>query len=183
VDAKRIFLHMGRIMRTFHAFILLLLAASFVEAQGIDPLRQAGEKTLFAFQMAGSAKWVSLCESEGADGAYIAYRYGAPTKIELNYPERLPESWDAFEYSYYLRGGGSSNEGLDLNYVSFQVADWKYVVYQEYSAETDSTEVGIRLTNLKDKKKYDLRGNPKTMQGTLVQLRDEERMPKGEVPN
>jgi hypothetical protein len=170
-------------MKMRYTALLLLLAAAVADAQAVDPLRHAGETTILAFKMVESAKWVSLCKSDDSSNAYIAYRYGVPTKVELDYPERLPESWRAFEYSFYLRGGGASNEGLDLNYVSFQIGDWKYVIYQEYSAETDSTAVGVRLTNTSTNKKYDLHGTSKSVIGTLVQLRDEDQMPKGEVPN
>jgi hypothetical protein len=60
---------------------------------------------------------------------------------------------------------------------------WEYVIYQEYSATDDATSVGIRLTGLKDGKKYDLHGKPDTVQGSLVALRDEDRIKKGDPPN
>jgi hypothetical protein len=170
-------------MRKLAALILLLLAASLVTAQAKDPLRHDGETTIFAFQMADSPKWASLCESSESGSPYIVYRYGLAKGVELEFPQDLSESWQSFEYSYYLRGGGASNEGQDLNYVSFQNGDWKYVVYQEYSADTDTTSVGIRLTNARTGRKVDLHGNAGSIQGSLVPLRDEDRITRGEVSN
>jgi hypothetical protein len=166
-------------MRNIYALPVLLFAAMSVGAQAQDPLRKPGETTIMAFQMADSPKYVSICTSD----SYIVYRFGTPKKVELEYPKDLADSWNQFEYSSYLRGGGASNEGLDLNYVKFKSGSWEYVIYQEYSAADDATSVGIRLTGLKDGKKYDLHGKPDTVQGSLVALRDEDRIKKGDPPN
>jgi hypothetical protein len=170
-------------MRSIYALLLLLLAAISAAAQTTDPLRRQGESTIIAFQMADSSKYVSVCQSQSLENSYIVYRFGTSSKVELEYPKDLSNSWNEFESSYYFRGGGASNEGLDLNYIRFTSGSWEYVVYQEYSAESSTTSVGIRLTRLKDGKKYDLHGKPDTLQGSLVPLRDNDRIPKGDPPN
>lgn len=91
-------------------------------------------------------------------------------------------SWKAFEYSFYLRGGGISNEGLDLNYLSFSNGDWQYLIYQEYSAATNSTAFGIRLICGKDNQRYDMPGIPDSASGSLVLLRDNDEIQNGEIP-
>src|SRR5882724_5416344 len=47
---------------------------------------------------------------------YIIYRFGSKTKIEFEFPEKNKSSFSKFKYSFYLRGGGSDNAGMDLNY-------------------------------------------------------------------
>ncbi len=166
-----------------HFVIMFLLATSLLAAQGSDPLRQHGESTLFAFRLSGSHKYVSVCQSQSGGNSYIVYRSGLPSHIELEYPKDKKTSWQSFEYAYYLRGGGASNEGLDLNYLSFSNGDWRYTIYQEYSAETNTTAVGIRLINDKDGKKLDLPGLLDSVEGSLVPLRDNDKIGKGELPS
>ena len=126
-------------MQKAFAIIIFILLTILVGAQA-DPLRQQGETTIIAFQLAGSGKYISVCQSQTEGSSYIIYRSGRPSHIELEYPKDKVTSWQSFEYSYYLRGGGTANEGLDLNYLSFSNGDWKYIIYQEYSAETNSTK-------------------------------------------
>ena len=165
------------------AALVLLFGASMAVAQAADPLQKAGETTLVSFQLKGSSKYVSICESSSSDHPYIVYRSGTASNVELSFPEDLADSWSRFEFASYLRGGGAQNEGLDLNHLSFNNGGWRYTVYQEYSAADDTTSVGVRLTRLSDKKKVDLPGTPGTLKGSLVSLRDEDRIPRGELPD
>jgi hypothetical protein len=136
-----------------------------------------------AFRLTGSLEYISVCESQSVGNSYIIYRSGRPSHIGLEYPKDKRISWQSFEYSYYLRGGGSANEGLDLNYLSFSNGDWKYTIYQEYTADTNSTVFGVRLVNDKDGEKLDLPGSASSVEGSLVPLRDNERIKRGGLPN
>ena len=176
---------MGCLTKTWISIFVLLLVDTGLFAQNQDPLRQPGETSIMSFELVNSSKYVSLCETnlEGSQGGgYLVYRFGVPGKVELQFPSDLSDSWKSFEYAYYLRGGGAANDGQDLNYLSFTTNGWKYTVYEEYRASDDSQRVGIRLLRLSDKKVFDLRGNPKTLKGSLISLRDDGRIPKGELP-
>lgn len=98
----------------------------------------------------------------------LIYRYGPTNHPELEVRDDLSDSIPVFTYSYYLRGGGASNAGLDLNYVSFVNKGYKYVIYSEYSAEMDETTVGVRTVELKQGKSHELKGIYKTVQGSLI---------------
>jgi hypothetical protein len=134
--------------------------------EGHSPLVSPGERVVFSFQMAGSEK----------EPGYIVYRYGVREKIELEYPRQKSGSWKLFSYSYYLRGGGAANAGLDLDALSFTNSGFTYTLYWDYSAEDDSTTVGIRVKNLKTGKEVDLPGVLSSVIGSLVDLREEPRL-------
>src|SRR5579871_1334535 len=103
---------------------------------------------------------------------YIIYRFGTKDKIEFEFPEKSQNSWTDFIYSFYLRGGGTQNEGMDLNYIYFTNRDFKYVIYDTYVAIGNKQEVGIRIINLKTNKTTIKKGDRKTRKGTLVDFRD-----------
>jgi hypothetical protein len=160
-------------MRGIQLLLMLAVATSSIAAQETDPLRHEGEATIIGFQLRDSPKFVSVCESQGQGLSYIVYRFGAPSKVELEYPRDLASSWESFEYSYYFRPGGASNAGLDLNYLSFTTGGWKYVVYDEYSYESNTGSIGIKLFDLQGKRNYDLPGRYDSLRGSLSSLRDE----------
>lgn len=111
---------------------------------------------------------------------YISYRFGTKSKIEFEYPDSKNDSWKKFTYSYYLRGGGPANDGLDLNYVYFTNADFRYVIFDTYFADNKKSEIGIKVTNLKTKKTIIVKGDYKTRKGTLVDFRDNELLERGD---
>lgn len=102
---------------------------------------------------------------------YLIYRFGTPNKIELEFPEKTKASFDQFTYSYYLRGGGVQNEGMDLNYIKFTNGDYQYLIYDTYYAIGEESELGIKITHLKTKKTTDIKGDEKTQKGTLIDFR------------
>lgn len=102
---------------------------------------------------------------------YIIYRFGTKSKIEFEYPEKTKESWDKFKYSFYLRGGGIQNEGMDLNYIKFTNNDYKYVIYDTYYAVENQTFIGIKIINLKNNKTIDIKGKKSTRKGSLINFR------------
>jgi hypothetical protein len=104
---------------------------------------------------------------------YVVYRYGTLNKIELEYPvNKNKQSWDRFTYSYYFRGGGKTNAGMDLNYVHFNVNGYEYSIFYNYTAENESNKVGINIIEMKTQKKRVILGNYKTLRGTLIDFRE-----------
>lgn len=117
----------------------------------------------------------------GSNEEYLVYRYGSTDNIELQFPEDLTTSWDSFQHSWYLRGGGTQNEGMDLDYLYFDRGDYRYVVFQEYRSTSGSTfEYGIKVINTKTDKRTLIPANLSTVKGTLSTLHDIERIKKGE---
>ena len=103
---------------------------------------------------------------------YIIYRFGTKSKVEFEFPGKTKNSWAQFKYSFYLRGGGIQNEGMDLNYFRFSKNNFKYVVYDTYYANGNKNEIGIRVTDINTNKTTDIKGNYKTRKGTFIDFRD-----------
>ncbi len=103
---------------------------------------------------------------------YIIYRFGTKDKVEFEFPGKSKSSWTEFKYSFYLRGGGRKNEGMDLNYIYFTNKGFEYVIYDKYFAVGNKQDIGIKIINLKTKKTTNIKGNRKTRKGTLVDFRD-----------
>ncbi len=167
-------------MRTSSLSILLLVLTTTGMTQQADPFCRTGESTIIAFRLADSVRYVSLCRSSDKD--YLVYRFGSEKRVELEYPNDMADTWSKFEYAHYLRGGGDANEGLDLNYLVFINGDWQYILYEEYQAAANPVNIGVKVINLKSNKKRDFPGLAGTMQGSLISLRDNDKVRKGDVP-
>lgn len=126
------------------------------------------EEQYFGFA-AENNKLLSICVSSSP--SYIVYRYGHQGKIELEYPKNKDQSWNSFEYKYYLRPGGASNEGADLNYLSFTIGNFSYVIYDDYRAGNDETKIGIGVSDKKTNAYTLIEGLEKTKVGGLAKLR------------
>jgi len=127
------------------------------------------EETVISFKMVKTSKILSVCTAKQEN--YIRYRFGFNDSIEFEYPKDKENSWNAFRFSSYLRGGGASNEGLDLNYLTFVNGSYEYKIYDEYSAADDSYHVGVIVTDLNTKNETDMIGDSTTKQGSLSNLR------------
>lgn len=150
--------------------ILILLTAS---VQTFSQLVHDGEEIIFSFKLKSGKTALLL---KGENDSYIVYRFGTNRKIELEYPAELnTDSWQKFTYSYYFRGGGKENAGLDLNYVSFENNGYSYKLYDEYSAEDDSRHTGILVTDAEGKER-DITGAKGSAKGSLVSLRYNEKI-------
>lgn len=139
-----------------------------------EGLSAEGEKVLFGFQVADSNKIISICMAD--DESYIVYRFGTRDKIELEFPEDRGNSFSYFNYSYYLRGGGVENAGLDFNYFNFSNGDYQYQVYDEYEAETAIRAVGIRVIDEKTGKETDINGDSNSIIGSMTSFREMEKI-------
>ena len=104
--------------------------------------------------------------------AYIIYRYGTPTKVEFEFPDKSKGSWSKFKYSFYLRRGGALNEGMDLNYLSFSNENFKYTIYDTYHEVDIKSNIGIKVTNLITNKTTDIKGLYNAKKGTLIDFRE-----------
>jgi hypothetical protein len=127
------------------------------------------ETVIFSFDTY-NGKQVTL--NKDSANKYIIYRFGTRDKIEFEFPDKSKSSWTSFTYSFYLRGGGTKNEGTDLNYIVFTNKDFKYVIYDTYFAVGNKQKIGIKVINLKTEKATNIKGNRKTRKGTLVDFRD-----------
>ena len=153
---------------------MLWLFANLASGQ---TLKLHNEEVLFSFQTIQGK--IALIARDTLD-QYLIYRFGKTNAIEVEFPEKTKESWSRFSYSYYFRGGGAGNEGLDLNYLYFIRDDFKYVLYDVYYAVTDKQEVGIKVINLKDSTTTILKGKLKTLKGSLINFRGNELVKEGE---
>ncbi len=140
-----------------------------------DNLCATNEEILFGFPLKASRKRLAVCvEKESRE--YIVYRFGTKDKLELVYPDKKADSWSKYVYSYYFRGGGEDNEGLDLNYLTFENKGFRYRIYQEYSAGSKETEVGILVTDLTTGKETRITGESEEAEGSLINLRDSDKI-------
>ena len=103
---------------------------------------------------------------------YIFYRFGTKDRVEFKFPEKNQTSWSKFKYSFYLRGGGVQNEGMDLNHIYLINKNIKYVIYDTYYSIGEKHEIGIKVTDLKTKKSLDIKGDYKTRKRTMAEFRD-----------
>ena len=127
------------------------------------------ESVIFSFDTQ-SGKHVLLAKDK--DNAYIVYRYGNTDSIEFEYPEKNRDSWKKFEYSYYVRGGGVQNDGMELNYLYFTNNGYKYSIYDTHYAAHDKSAIGINVMNLKTNKTVDIKGAEKSRKGTIADFRN-----------
>ena len=127
------------------------------------------EEVIFSFNTKNGKK-VTLNKDKANN--YIIYRFGTKDKVEFEFPDKSKSSWTDFKYSFYLRGGGIQNAGIDLNYIYFTNKDFKYVIYDTYYAVGNKQDIGIKIINIKTNKTTNIQGDRKTRKGTLVDFRD-----------
>ncbi len=142
--------------------------------QKVKKLLNEDEKSVFSFKTK-KGKTVNIVLQK--DNKYMAYRFGTESNVELQFPEKLENTFEQFTYSYYFRGGGAMNMGLDLNYLSFKGDTHKFVVFEEWSAGEDendegSSSIGIKIIDLSTKKEVVIEGISSTVKGTLIDFRD-----------
>ena len=154
---------------------LLLLPSLYSCAQNY---KLPNEEIILEFETTKGKKLVVAIDS---NEDYLVYRYGSTDNIELQFPEDLTTSWNSFQHSWYLRGGGTQNEGMDLDYLYFDRGEYRYVVFQEYySSSSSNFEYGIKVINTRTDKRTVIEAKPSTVKGTLSTLRDIEKVKEGE---
>jgi len=146
--------------------LLLVMCALRLPAQ----CTPAGATAMFSFRTR-SGKEVVL--AKGAGDSYLVYRICKAGNTELEYPgAKTKASFGQFAYSFYMRGGGLSNEGMDLNYVTFTNDHYKYVVYETWHARGSVRRVGVKVLDLRKGIATDIPGIPASRKGTLIDFRD-----------
>ncbi|WP_123844738.1 hypothetical protein [Chitinophaga lutea] len=153
-------------------FVLLLMQATLVEVHGQQYVLP-NEEQVFSFKT-GNGKIAVLCKDK--KDQYLVYRFGTNKKPELVFPASTKSGWEAFRYSYYMRGGGPQNEGMDLNYVYFVSKGYKYVIYDTYHAVGGKRKVGVKVIDLQTDKVTDIVGLVSSAKGNLTQFRDNKRL-------
>lgn len=147
-------------------YILLFLSqAIFAQAEYV----KSNEVLVFSFKT-GKGKKVVLAKEK--DDKYLVYRFGTKDKIEMEFPGDLKNSWPKFKYSYYNRGGGISNAGMEIQNIIFENGGYKYVIYYNYSAEGDEQTVGVLVMNDATGKDTNIKGNVDTVEGSLMEIRE-----------
>ena len=103
------------------------------------------EHIIFSCTIKRSAKIVSLCSSPllTKEQGYLQYRFGLPTKIELEFPKDRQATQKHFHYSHYFRFQ------VDLTEIKFEIDGYEYSIFDDYNGEekpTISTQ-GISVTS------------------------------------
>lgn len=141
--------------------------AMFTGAWVLDrPYLKKDEHAIFGFQ---SQKGNILTLTYNSQTDVIIYRYGRPEKVELEIVSSKENR--LFRYDHYTRGG-LGNEGIDLNYLSFRNGHFEYKVYSEYYQPDNMLLVGIKLENLETGREYNIKGDARSVLGSLIDFRD-----------
>lgn len=146
-------------------FLLFLCSVSCYAQQYVLP----NESVVLSFQTTNHKKVVL---AKDVANKYLVYRFGTSDKVEMEYPEKTKASFTKFKYSYYLRGGGVANEGMDLDYLYFYNNRFRYLIYKTYYARDAEYDTGVKVTDTISKKTVDIKGIYKTKKGTLSNFRD-----------
>lgn len=135
------------------------------------------ETLIFYFEIEnnGSVK-ISL---DSANNAFIV-RYHTSDNHKIKITDNLSDSVIVFTYSYYLRGGGKDNAGLDLNSLHFYDSKFNYEVYDNYSAESDNSYIGIKISNKSTTGVQDIHGINNTRKGELLYFRFNDLIPSSQ---
>ena len=145
---------------------------TMLEARSLAPtsLCTKDEKIVFSCPLSRSTKIVSLCSSQKLtkESGYLQYRFGAPGKIELEFPDVRDDSRKALKYSHYFSAKVVSTED------SFSRNGYTYAVFDEYNGEEKPvvSEQGLTVITENSKKevKYLCRIKPTADYGALPEV-------------
>lgn len=155
--------------------IRTIISSKAEESTEINPeLCNHDENNVLSFYLTNSNKIISVCTGDKPQ-SYIVLRVG-DGKSFIEYPKNRENSWNYFKYSYYSRGGGSSNDTLDLNYLTYEDDQWKIKISEEYSDDEDGEKTTLLLTttNKATGKETQQAGDVESVKGSLVNIRDNE---------
>lgn len=147
--------------------ILLLLAAQLpIQVSAADSLCLAGEQIVFSCRIANSAKQLALCAAPQLDEkGWLVYRFGAPGKVELEFPEKREGSLQRFGFKHYMR------YQTDYTDIAFNIGKTQYSVYDYYQGEEKPTYARGVLVTTETGKELDLPCRGK-VRSSLLQLED-----------
>ncbi len=150
--------------------LILLSACASTQSTKVPAPAEAPpvETLVFGFDAADGLR-VDLTMATGESAMRCRmYRDGA---LQVEHPASPARGFEAFTKSGYFRGGGPGNAGLDLNYLHFEHADVSYKLYDEYSAEDDTTRIGVEIDGVEHP------ALPGSQRGSLSSLRDIDAIP------
>ena len=155
-----------------HCLLFLCMLLTAYATSGQQYVRK-NEKIVFSFETENHKRCVVARDSSDK---YIVYRFGTPSKIELEYPPLTPESWKTMKYYHYM------SPDLELNYLNFVRGDLRYVVYDTYSNDggDGESEIGVKVLDLKGNLILRQAGKAKTKVGMLSDLQYAEQIGKGD---
>ena len=148
-------------MRTISILFLLF---SCLSAYG----QTNSETNLFSFE-SDLNETISLSLDTISD--ILVFRNGDSKGKGIIIKDHLNDNDTIFVYSYYFRGGGVENAGLDLNYVTFNYENDRYEIYDEYSAEGQSYSVGLRIFEGDSEGGYSITGKYESIKGSIIDFR------------
>ena len=135
---------------------------------------EKNEEIVFSFKT-HNGKQVQVVKD--IDDNYLFYRAIKNGKTEFQYPEKNNESWKKFTFTSYFRPN-SNDMGMNLNFLEFHHEGYQYVVYDIYYEAERHDRIGVRVTEEKTQKTFDLRANNKTVKGDLRTLSNNELLPQ-----
>ena len=89
------------------------------------------ERIIFSCAVKRTAKIISLCASKDLDKerGYLQYRFGLPSKVELEFPTDRKGTQAKFHYTHYFRAQ------FDLTEINFTIDGYEYSVFDDYNGE------------------------------------------------
>ena len=108
-----------------------LLESSQPSALQPNTLCSRDERVIFSCPIKRPAKIVSVCASKDltSEHGYLQYRFGLPSKIELEFPKDRNGTQLKFQYTHYFRAR------FDLTEINFTIDDDQYQVFDDYNGE------------------------------------------------
>jgi hypothetical protein len=123
---------------------LVLLSAQSPTSWQPNSLCAKDERIIFSCPIKRPARIVSVCASKDltSDRGYIQYRFGLPSKVELEFPKERAGSRQKFQYSHYFRAQ------VDLTEISFTNNGYEYQVTDDYNGEEKPAQTiqGVSVT-------------------------------------
>ena len=89
----------------------------------------------------------------------------------LEFPDESEGGNELFTYSFYLRGGGAENEGMDLNELCFERDGLLYCLYDNYISAQEVHEAFLVIRDANGRIE-EIHGLPGSISGSLVPLRE-----------
>ena len=155
--------------------ILILFLQTSLYAQVVV---KPSEQLIYSFETVSQKK--ALIAYDTANRKMV-YRFGTKKSTELEISHDTSsytcdyvdtnEYKNTFSYNFYYRCCGAANLGENDNYFEFINNGFFYSVYYEYTAVGNSTQIGIRVTNLTTNKESEINGILKTQKGGLDDYR------------
>jgi hypothetical protein len=153
--------------KSIYFILIILVCVPQLKAQTI--YQPAHEEIMFSFKTSDN-KTITLNKDKIKNN--LVFRMGNDEAISLQYPPKIENNDMYFTYSFYLRGGGEANEGMELNYIYFILNGIKYVMYDNSHWSQTQNDVGLKMIEMTTQKTSVLTGNAATVKGNLMQFRN-----------